>query len=274
LLERCDAKSILFKGWQAALKERERQVTATLISAEKKLPIGGRVFCSGAEQLHFENLPQFLENPEPLLRDCLDFFEQNKVSQTKNIQTEHGTFEFFFENIESPVNLIIFGAGADAIPLAEITKALGWRVTVVDHRAAYANAERFVYTDEIIVVRSENLDGNLSVDENSVAVVMTHNYEHDKNILRFLLGSKARYIGALGPKRRSENILREWRDAGENFAEEQLKNLYAPIGLDIGADTPETIALAIVAEIKSVLSNRAGGFLRERKESIYNRNAV
>jgi xanthine/CO dehydrogenase XdhC/CoxF family maturation factor len=100
---------------------------------------------------------------------------------------------------------------------------------------------------------------------------MSHNYEHDKNILRFLLNSDARYIGALGPKRRTENILREWRDAAENFSDEQLSRLYAPIGLDIGADTPESIALSIIAEIKSVLTNRNGGFLRQRIGSIYNR---
>ena len=103
---------------------------------------------------------------------------------------------------------------------------------------------------------------------------MTHNYEHDKNILGFLLNSNARYIGALGPKKRIENILEEFRVTGETFSAEQLEKLYAPVGLDIGADSPESIALSIIAEIKSVLANRSGGFLRQRKGSIYNRNAA
>ena len=100
---------------------------------------------------------------------------------------------------------------------------------------------------------------------------MSHNYEHDKNTLRFLLQSNARYIGALGPKRRTENILGEWRAAGVDFSDSQLDRLYAPIGLDIGADTPESIALAILAEIQTVLAEREGGFLRRRSGSIYNR---
>jgi xanthine/CO dehydrogenase XdhC/CoxF family maturation factor len=95
---------------------------------------------------------------------------------------------------------------------------------------------------------------------------MTHNYDRDRNILRRLLRSKCLYVGALGPKKRTENLLEE---IGETFTNEQLGRLYAPVGLDIGADTPEEIALAVVAEIRAVLSHRNGGFLRERKGSIY-----
>jgi xanthine/CO dehydrogenase XdhC/CoxF family maturation factor len=192
--------------------------------------------------------------------------------QSKYLPTEYG--EFFLEFIAPPISLIIFGAGFDAIPLSETAKTLGWRVTIVDHRAAFANKKRFLRADEIIITRPENLAEKISIDETTVAVAMTHNYEHDKKILRFLLNTDARYIGALGPKRRMENILAEVREAGEKLSPAQLDKLYAPIGLDIGADTPESIALSIVAEIKSVLANRAGGFLRERKGSIYNRNAA
>ena len=98
---------------------------------------------------------------------------------------------------------------------------------------------------------------------------MTHNYERDRNILRRLLNSKCLYIGALGPKKRTEKLLGE---IGENFSTEQLEKLYAPVGLDIGANSPETIALSIIAEIQSVISNRKGGFLRDRKGSIYARD--
>ncbi len=95
---------------------------------------------------------------------------------------------------------------------------------------------------------------------------MTHNYERDRNILRRLLASKCVYVGALGPKSRTINLLAE---IGENHSEEQLNRLYAPIGLDIGSASPEEIALAVVAEIHAVVSDRNGGFLRERGGSIY-----
>lgn len=206
---------------------------------------------------------------QEIFSECLTAWREK---QSRILSTE--IEEFFLEYIAPPVSLFLFGAGFDAVPVYETAKILGWRVVVVDHRVAFANKERFPKADKIIVARSENLAGKLSIDENAVAVVMTHNYEHDKNILRFLLNLNLRYVGALGPRRRAENILTEWRDAGENVSASQMENLYAPIGLDIGADTPESIALSIIAEIKSVLSQRCGGFLRERKGSIYNRNAV
>jgi xanthine dehydrogenase accessory factor len=142
-------------------------------------------------------------------------------------------------------------------------------VTAIDHRAAFANAARLPEVDEIIVSSSEDLDENLFNDDYSIAVIMTHNYERDRNILRRLIKSNCLYVGALGPKKRTEKLLDE---IGENFTAEQLEKLHAPVGLDIGADTPEAIALSIVAEIQAVLANRAGGFLRERKGSIYIRN--
>ncbi len=137
---------------------------------------------------------------------------------------------------------------------------------VIDHRAAWANSERFINADKIIVSHTEDLDAHLFEDENSVAVIMTHNYDRDREILRCLLGSSVKYVGALGPKKRTERLLAE---ISGSFCDKQLAKLYAPVGLDIGAETPEEIALAIVAEIQGVLANRQGGFLRERDGGIH-----
>ena len=189
------------------------------------------------------------------------------TGKTSNLET----FDFgdvFIETVKPPLNLLLFGTGYDALPVVKFAKEIGWRVTAIDHRAAFANRERLPETDEIIVSHSEDLRDEIFRDENSVAVIMTHNYDRDREILRRLLNSKCRYIGALGPKKRTEKLLDE---IGESFSDAQLEKLYAPVGLDIGADTPEAIALSIVAEIQSVLSDRDGGFLRLRQASIYNR---
>jgi xanthine/CO dehydrogenase XdhC/CoxF family maturation factor len=122
-----------------------------------------------------------------------------------------------------------------------------------------------------LVLPPEDLRRNLILDQNTAAVIMTHNYNRDREILRFLLESEACYIGALGPKRRTEKLLEELNAEGTNFSPEQLEKLFAPVGLDIGANTPEAIALSIIAEIQSVLNQREGGFLRRRKSSIYER---
>lgn len=184
--------------------------------------------------------------------------------------------EVFLEYVGAPTSLIVFGAGADAVSLVSSAKNVGWRVTVVDHRPAFATQERFPAADEVILARPENLNEELlPVDENTAAVVMTHNYEHDREILKFLLGSKALYIGSLGPKHRAENILREIRCAengsGGWLSPENTNRLHALVGLDIGGDTPELIAISIIAEIQSVIKKRAGGFLRDRKGSINKR---
>jgi xanthine/CO dehydrogenase XdhC/CoxF family maturation factor len=243
-------------------------LAATLIEARTKEARVGQYLLLDEENLFHTDMAD--GETKNLLPVCFDALREKKSRLWEN-----RLGEFFLEYIPAPISLIIFGAGADVVPVVETAKNLGWRVTVVDHRAAFANRERFPAADKIILARpenlGENLGENLAIDENTVAVVMSHNYEHDKNTLRFLLESDARYVGALGPKRRTENILREWSEAGADFSARQLARLYAPIGLDIGADTPEAIALSIVAEIKSVLASRAGGFLRRRRGSIYDR---
>lgn len=266
LLEAVTQESLIFSVLRNALEKPQKQIIATLISTEDNTPIGTRIFYNQRCEFDDRNLP---DNFKTLSLDdnWSALFDAKENSFNKTYQTESGKREFFVEKINPPLSLLLFGAGFDALPLIRLAKELGWRVTTIDHRGAYNNAERIAAADEIIVSGSEDLKESLFNDENSVAVVMTHNYDRDRNILRRLLHSKCLYIGALGPKKRTEKLLEE---IGETFTDEQLRRLHAPVGLDIGADTPEEIALAIVAEIRTVLSGRNGGFLRERKGSIYN----
>ncbi len=174
-------------------------------------------------------------------------------------------------SVEAEIRLLVFGAGADAVPMAGISASMGWQVTVLDHREALLTPDRFPAAD---LVTSFDGDGRLNqveADGRTAAVLMTHNYERDRAILPALLRSEAVYVGALGPKRRTEQLIGELAAAGTNFTENELARLYAPIGLDIGGQTPDLIALAIAAEIQSVLKNRNGGHLRDRKGSIYGR---
>ncbi len=175
------------------------------------------------------------------------------------------------ENVEPPIAVMLFGAGADAVPLVRIASELGWQVTVYDHRPAFLTEERFPSAKKIVLQNVDEPLTEFASDRRTAAVIMTHNYTRDCFVLPALLNSDAFYIGALGPKRRTEQILEELTANGENFTPEQLSRLYAPVGLDIGADTPEGIALSIIGEIQSVLANRDGGHLRNRKGSIYDR---
>lgn len=203
---------------------------------------------------------------------------QSKTSAfLKSYQLHNGVVEVFIEVIQPPLQLIIFGAGHDAVPVLRFAKELGWNVTVVDTRQALATQNRFAEADTIVLSRPENISDCVAVSDSAsahaglrtVAVVMTHNYLHDLELLKTLLPSQVCYLGILGPKSRTERLLEELRQIGTQPTLEQMHRLYAPIGLDIGADTPEEIALSIIAGIQAVITNRLGNQLRERKGSIH-----
>jgi xanthine/CO dehydrogenase XdhC/CoxF family maturation factor len=250
--------------------EKRSGSIATLIAAPENfaLTLGTR-YLHGNENLTENDLSgqEFSDELKLAAQEVLE----SKRSRCEIFQTSDGNVEFFVELIAPPVSLFVFGAGFDARPVAGFANDLGWHVSVIDHRAAFATSERFPKASNVLVLPPEDLQRNLILDQNTAAVIMTHNYNRDREILRFLLESEACYIGALGPKRRTEKLLEELNAEGTNFSPEQLEKLFAPVGLDIGANTPEAIALSIIAEIQSVLNQREGGFLRRRKSSIYER---
>jgi xanthine dehydrogenase accessory factor len=188
----------------------------------------------------------------------------------KTYQLETGFVEVFIEVIKPPTPLIIFGAGQDAIPVAGFAEDLGWYVTVVDHRPTYLNPKRFNATSNLIHTAPDVAHKHISLEKNTVALVMTHNYFHDREHLKMLLPSNVRYIGVLGPKSRTAQLLEDLHSQGAVYTQEQLSRLYAPVGIDIGAETPVEVALSIVTEIQAVLANRSGGLLRDRNAPIHN----
>ncbi len=196
----------------------------------------------------------------------------HKQSTVKSYQLATGEAEVFIEVIQPPVALILFGAGHDAVAVARLAKELGWQVTVVDNRQSNRTLERFSQADAIVLCRPERIQEHITMDNRTVAVVMTHNYLHDLELLKTLLPSPLCYLGVLGPKSRTERLLHDLLSEGMVPIEKQLRRLYGPCGLDIGADTSEEIALSIMAEIQSVLTNRFGGFLRDRKGPIHSQS--
>jgi xanthine/CO dehydrogenase XdhC/CoxF family maturation factor len=175
----------------------------------------------------------------------------------------------FMEVVAPPASLVIFGAGDDALPLTRLARELGWLVTIADPRAAFATAERFPLADTLVVAPADSLVARVNPGDDALAVVMTHHYVHDVPILRDLLGRPLAYLGLLGPRKRAEKILGDLGAAGVNIAPGQRANLHAPVGLDLGADSPEQVALSIVAEIQATLSGRNARPLRERTRPIH-----
>jgi xanthine dehydrogenase accessory factor len=175
-----------------------------------------------------------------------------------------GQVDVSIEVIQPPPHLTIFGAGRDVLPLAEFAKTLGWRLTIVDCRSSETTADRFPMADNIILARREEIDRQVTINANTIAVVMTHNYLDDLEILRSLSTIQNRYIGVLGARQRTAKLLNDLTNVPEHF-----QRLHAPIGLDIGAETPEEIAIAIIAEIQAVITDRPASSLKDRRSSIH-----
>ncbi|MBN3909853.1 MAG: XdhC family protein [Nostoc sp. NMS1] len=193
----------------------------------------------------------------------------NQKSRVNNYQLPLGSAEVFIEVIQPPTPLIIFGAGYDAVPIAQFAQALGWDLTVVDCRANETTRARFPLPCDVILSHREIIHKQIFIDVQTIAIVMTHNYLDDLEILKMMLPSPARYIGVLGPKHRTERLLQDLSIKGIVSTSEQLNRLYSPVGIDIGAETPEEIAIAIIAEIQAVLKNRNSNFLKNRNQPIH-----
>lgn len=176
-----------------------------------------------------------------------------------------GDVAAFVELIEPPVHLWLFGAGDDAMAVVDQAKLLGWRVTVLDGRSHYARKDRFPNADLVLTNTLDEPLAGLTPDPWTIAVAMTHSFSQDTAVLRELARHHLGYVGVLGPGRRTKRLLEDagLKDAGV------VQHWHAPVGLDLGGDSPEQVALAIVAEAHAVANGRAGGRLRDRPGPIH-----
>ena len=175
----------------------------------------------------------------------------------------------FLETVTPPTPLVIFGAGDDARPLARFAKELGWHVTVADSRPSYVTVARFPEADQMAVGHGAEPTAGVALNARTVAVIMTHRYKDDLPLLRALLPQPLAYLGLLGPKKRAERLVETLAGEGLTITPEMRARLHAPVGLDLGATTPETVALSILAEIQTRLSGRKPIHLRERRAPIH-----
>jgi xanthine dehydrogenase accessory factor len=252
---------------EECLQSRKRGAMATVIdrAGGAEIEIGARAL------LHPYGFWQAEESfggllPESIIIDELRSALRSGVSSVKRFDLDKGLVEVFFEVIEPPVPLVIFGAGDDALPLVALARNLGWHTTLVDTRARALTVERFAHADDVVLCPAEDVRERLRLTEDTVVVMMTHNYLHDLELLRTLLQKPLRYLGCLGPRQRTEKLL---TDLADQVTGNYVGQLYGPAGLDIGADTPTEVAFSIVAEIKAVLSGREGGLLRKRQGPIH-----
>ncbi|MBD2261172.1 XdhC/CoxI family protein [Pseudanabaena sp. FACHB-2040] len=254
---------------QECLSTQQTVAIATVFSVEDVpgVKVGDRLMMKSDTKVI-----NHIANPDIAQRIAADAYKSlvEKQTRVQSYALSSGKINVLLEIIRPPQPLLIFGAGYDAIPLVQFAKHLGWHVTVIDHRPEHLTHERFPLADQLLFCTPDPPHGYRHLlTPQTVAVVMTHRYISDLAFLKTLMLSRLLYLGVLGPKRRMQQL---WQDLAEHNitpTPEQNQQLYNPVGLDIGAETPEEIALSIVAEIQAVLSGRSGCFLRDRTDSIH-----
>jgi xanthine/CO dehydrogenase XdhC/CoxF family maturation factor len=172
----------------------------------------------------------------------------------------------FVEELRAPQRLVVLGAGDDARPMVRIASLLGWNVVVADRRARLARAERFPEAAQVVGLRGSL--GELGIGRDDAVVLMTHSYEQDREFLAAVLPAAPRYLGVLGARHRSSLLVSEAAVMTGLSVAECCGRLYAPVGLDLGGDGPEAIALAVIAEAQACIQGKLGASRRLSAEDV------
>ncbi len=247
---------------------RQTNILITITGPEgdwKNLQAGEIIHFSGADSL------QVFKNKELERRLNETINQQAEKSKSSPIDFEledEKKISLFFEILLPEIHLVLMGHQYDIYPLARLTKEMGWRVTIVSN--PFKVNPTFAKTVDRVIADEQLKE--IPFDDYTAIILMSHDYKTDKRNLPKALETVAPYIAMLGPRARSEKIFRELEEENSPLSEENIKRIYAPAGLDIGALTPEEIALSLMAEIRAVFSKRKGGFLKLRESTIHERN--
>ena len=237
LLERGEPAAEALEALRRSTEDRTSSVIVT--STATDFP-GTAVILNAAGEALYSETP----DPDPALTALA-------TEALKTGKSRHAS-DHFIEVVAPPPAVFIFGAGDDAQPLVDFAWSLGWHVTVADNRSNLAREARFPRA-----ARVGNLDPALAhIGPADAAVIMTHSYEQDRKILRALLERDLKYVGVLGPRRRTERLISEIAAELPLTAEECLARLHTPVGLDLGGHSPAAIALSIAAELQAVFAGR------------------
>jgi xanthine/CO dehydrogenase XdhC/CoxF family maturation factor len=248
---------------------RQRAVLATVIrSSEPGVTAGAQALLADASSTlnGFDDL-------DPTLRTTIHRAARQALRSGASIPVRHQVgahqTDIAYEVIAPALRLTVCGAGPDAIPVMAAAKRLGWVVTLLDHRPALMIGERWPAVNRTVVPSLEAIPDAVAAVECDAVVIMNHHYERDFEFLAAWLRSEVPYIGLLGPRQRSEQMLATLHARGMDLESALGGRIRAPVGLDLGAETPEEIALAIVAEVQAVRAGRGAGFLTSRDGPIH-----
>ncbi len=255
LLERAAQANQVFEALQKAVQEQVASAIVTVIGAEDRRIIGKRL--ERADDTQPNNTNGHLRDLEQLLLPFARETLRSRQSGYESVLFQGHCVELFAEYVAPPPALFVLGAGDDAQPLVHLAHSMGWEITVADGRSNLATAARFPLAHRVAVLTQEDDLRSLSIRPGDAAVVLTHSYIQDLSILRALLPMHLGYLGVLGPRRRTERIVDEVAPSVGLDPVAALESLRSPVGLDLGAGSPDVIALSIVAEIQAAIAQRS-----------------
>ncbi len=239
------------EGWQpltlmeaAYRRGDEMRLAMVTATAHPKIPLGISFPADG-------EFPDYLVTDDTLR---MLHAAASRAAGNSLVRVDGTTIELFVAAIPAPPRLLLLGGGPDARPVATLAAFLGWRATVVDHRAAYLDPARFPEGTRLVEALAADVADAVALDDFSAAIVMSHHLDSDLHYLRALASSSVPYVGLLGPAARREKLLGDLGDPAPSLR----ARLRAPVGLDIGGRTPEAIALSIVGEVQAALAGRGG----------------
>ena len=250
---------------KAAFADRQAGLLLTLFSVKnsKSEQIGTVILDKGGQQLG--SWEKRIADPElkTLLQNEIAGFDSGSLIRSFLDQDD---ISVFFEVLNPTTRVLLFGAGNDTQPLAKMAEILGFELILFDGRKNQATPARFPFAKQIILGTAEEVVEKIETDPQTVALLMTHNFEYEAVVLEKLLTCMIPYIGILGPKRKTEKLIQRLETKGIQV---YTDNIYAPIGIEIGAETSEEIALSVLAEIKAVLNRKQPIFLRDKNGPIH-----
>jgi len=248
----------LTRMWLTILERGDAAVLVTSLSdAEGRMIVGGRGLIAGG-------LSDAVIEHKAIERARSRLHARYPASGPESI----GSAELFFEITMPPPDLVIFGAGYDAAPVARMAWTLGFAVTVVDVREAFLQRDRFPGATLVSAHFGEFVD-HVKPRAGAFMLVMNHHVERDQESLRFSLESDAAYIGVLGPRSRYEKLLAGLATQGYTPDASKTARVHSPVGLSLGAETPDEVAVSILGEIMAFRRGFEGGFLSGSVDSLH-----
>lgn len=252
---------------QKCVSDRGEHIIATVTALNTKIdtiPLGRSFYydrdTSTLEDCQHDGLRNFLQAK---IHDVLE----NKKSKTYHFEEDEVKASVFIELIPPQFHLAIYGDNYDVYPMLEMAKLMDWDVSLVGN-VQKLKKDRLQSVKNIYLKDDE---ARPEIDSRTAVILMAHDYKTDYSNLKAVIESPAPYIASLGPRKRFDKMLAEFKANGTEFSEEELQRIYAPCGLEIGANTPEEIAMSLFSEILSVFSGKSGGMLREKVGPIHER---